>query len=109
MTAHNFMGKNKPYPINSTNICNATTRPINQMGEEKGQKFFRKKTKALRQTAILLNWKKINDFKQKMPEAHQQSSFSNMFDKPLIKDCIWRNDHKKGWKYFSLFFQGNKT
>ena len=43
MTAHNFMGKNKPYPINSTNICNATTRPINQMGEEKGQKFFRKK------------------------------------------------------------------
>ena len=39
-----------------------------------------------------------------MPEAHQQSSFSNMFDKPLIKDCIWRNDHKKGWKYFSLFF-----
>ena len=41
-----------------------------------------------------------------MPEAHQQSSFSNMFDKPLIKDCIWRNDHKKGWKFF---FQGNKS
>ena len=44
-----------------------------------------------------------------MPEAHQQSSFSNMFDKPLIKDCIWRNDRKKRVEIlFSFFFRETK-